>query len=103
MPDSSSFLAIFDNTSYSNTFTYPYIDGSLATRDASINVLFAHDGGNLYSLADVNIASISDKQFLEYDTATSRWRNRDSLDIGTLFYTKTQIDDLLAQVVGGTY
>jgi len=103
MPDSSTFLAIFDNNAYSNTFSYPYVDASLVTRDGSINYLYGHTGGFLYALGDVNINTVANKQYLEYNTSTTKWRNRDSMDITTVFYTKTEIDAKLAQVIGGTY
>jgi len=97
------YFAIFDTEGYTQTYSYPYIDGSLYTRDTSINWLFANSGHSLASLSDASIVSVADKQFIEYDATINKWRNRSSGAITDFFYTKLEVDALLRKVVGGTY
>jgi len=72
----------------------------------------------LVDLKDVSVKTPLNDQVLTYETTTSLWKNKSSLDLSTgfysiidlstydikkYFYTKSEIDALLDSIVGGTY
>lgn len=74
-----------------------YVDGSLSNRDVSINALYDR-------ILDTSISNAQNNDVLGYDSSISKWKNKyNVVEASTYFYTKAEIDALLADIVGGTY
>ena len=70
-----------------------YLEPSIITSSVS----------TLASLTDVSIVSIANAQVIQYESSTSKWKNVNTVDIGTVFTTYTYVDASLNAKTDKTY
>ncbi len=80
--------------------TKAYVDGSLATRDASIDWLMSNttSATSLSGLTDTSIVSVANNDLLQYDSSWGKWINVTPIDISDYFYTQAEIDSSFALI-----
>ncbi len=92
--------------------TQSYVDGSLGERDVSIEYLdssvtwlYNNPAGSstLEQMTDTSISNIIDESGLLYKIDSSKWENVETLNIRDVMYTKTEVDNLIAGITGGSY